>query len=137
VQRELLARAQEEFAKLGFLYQVDSETDTVQLIGYPLMYQGRDKMFESGGLFENLLAQLEETGEMKLDLDHLIATLSCHSAVRAGDPLTAPEMVVVIERWLACELPWTCPHGRPIAHTISKNELNHFFHRPSLPVSAI
>jgi len=63
--------------------------------------------------------------------------LACHSAVRAGDTLTNPEMEEVIRRWLACKLPWTCPHGRPIAHTISKGELNHFFHRPSLPVSAI
>ena len=36
----------------------------------------------------------------------------------------------------ACRLPWTCPHGRPIAHTIRTEELNHFFHRPSLPVNA-
>jgi DNA mismatch repair protein MutL len=94
-------------------------------------------MFESGGLFEDLLAQLEEKGEMQLDLDHMIATLSCHSAVRAGDNLSAYEMHQVIERWLACQLPWTCPHGRPIAHTISKNELNQFFHRPSLPVNIL
>jgi DNA mismatch repair protein MutL len=135
VQRELLLRHQADFARLGFLFEV--EETAVQLKGYPLVFAGRDKMFESGGLFENLLAQLEETGEMKLDLEHMIATLSCHSAVRAGDDLLPDEMNQVIERWLACQLPWTCPHGRPIAHTISKNELNHFFHRPSLPVNAL
>lgn len=135
VQRDLLNRYQDEFARLGFLYSV--EEDAVQLTGYPLVYAGRDGMFQAGGLFENLLAQLEETGEMKLDLDHLIATLACHSAVRAGDSLTLSEMEVVIDRWLACQLPWTCPHGRPIAHTISTQELNQFFHRPSLPVNAI
>jgi DNA mismatch repair protein MutL len=136
MQRDLLERYQDAFAQLGFLYTVDKNTGLVELTGYPLVYEGRDKMFESGGLFENLLAQLEETGEMKLDLDHMLATLACHSAVRAGDPLTVSEMHEVIERWLACRLPWTCPHGRPIAHTISKHELNHFFHRPSLPVNA-
>lgn len=137
VQQDLLQRHQDAFAKLGFLYQLPAdEHGLVELTGYPLIYTGRDKMFESGGLFENLLAQLEETGDMKLDLDLMIATLACHSAVRAGDTLTVPEMNQVIERWLACKLPWTCPHGRPIAHTISKHELNHFFHRPSLPVSA-
>jgi DNA mismatch repair protein MutL len=136
-QRALLQKHQSDFAKLGFLYTlVDDAADTVQLEGYPLIYEGRDRMFGSGGLFENLLAQLEETGEMKLDLDPLIATLSCHSAVRAGDPLTAHEMHTVITRWLACELPWTCPHGRPIAHTIPTTELNRFFHRTSLPTNA-
>ncbi|WP_373532179.1 DNA mismatch repair endonuclease MutL [Vampirovibrio sp.] len=138
VQRDLLQRYQPEFARLGFLYSLPDEVaQSVQLTGYPLVYAGRDGMFQAGGLFENLLAQLEETGEMKLDLDHLIATLACHSAVRAGDALNHFEMEQVIDRWLACQLPWTCPHGRPIAHTISTSELNHFFHRPSLPVNAI
>lgn len=143
VQRDLLVQHQGAFAKLGFLYDLSPESPqqgtgglSVQLTGYPLVYAGRDGMFEAGGLFENLLAQLEETGHMALDLDHLIATLACHSAVRAGDSLTHAEMEVVIERWLACRLPWTCPHGRPIAHTISAAELNQFFHRPSLPVNA-
>ncbi len=143
VQRDLLAQYQGAFAKLGFLYDLNPELPenssgglSVQLTGYPLVYAGRDGMFEAGGLFENLLAQLEETGHMKLDLEHLIATLSCHSAVRAGDSLTHYEMEQVIDRWLACRLPWTCPHGRPIAHTISTTELNQFFHRPSLPVNA-
>ncbi|HEY9744752.1 MAG TPA: DNA mismatch repair endonuclease MutL, partial [Oculatellaceae cyanobacterium] len=135
VQRELLRRHQDDFTKLGFLFELAE--DEARLTAYPLVFTGRDKMFESGGLFEDLLAQLEDTGDMRLDLDHLIATLSCHSAVRAGDSLLPHEMKEVIERWLACQLPWTCPHGRPIAHTISKNELNQFFHRPSLPVNAI
>jgi DNA mismatch repair protein MutL len=137
LQRELLQRHQDDFARLGFLYTVAETEPLVHLTGYPLVYAGRDGMFESGGLFENLLAQLEETGEMKLDLDLLIATLSCHSAVRAGDALGHAEMQAVIQGWLACELPWTCPHGRPIAHTISTADLNRFFHRPSLPVNAI
>lgn len=140
VQRDLLARHQADFARLGFLYALDESVAdgrlTVRLEGYPLVYDGRDGMFGSGGLFENLLTQLEETGEMKLDLDPLVATLACHSAVRAGDPLTPEEMHTVISRWLACRLPWTCPHGRPIAHTISTADLNRFFHRGSLPMNA-
>lgn len=135
-QRDLLQRHQADFAKLGFLYDMHSDASAIRLEGYPLIYDGRDGMFGSGGLFENLLAQLEETGDMKLDLDPLIATLACHSAVRAGDPLTHNEMHLVITQWLACRLPWTCPHGRPIAHTISTTELNRFFHRGSLPTNA-
>ena len=135
-QRELLDRHRDDFARLGFHYELP-DADSVQLTGLPLIYAGRDGMDKPGGLFDQLLTGLEETGEMKLDLDHMIATLSCHSAVRAGDTLTEYEMREVIRQWLGCRLPWTCPHGRPIAHTISKSELNHFFHRPSLPVNAV
>ncbi len=136
VQKDLLTQEQASFARLGFLYTLDPDAAVVHLTGYPLVYEGRDGVFKGGGLFENLLHQLEETGDMKLDLDLLIATLSCHTAVRAGDPLLTHEMTTIIQRWLECKLPWTCPHGRPIAHTISKSEMNHFFLRPSLPVNA-
>ncbi|MEM0950553.1 MAG: DNA mismatch repair endonuclease MutL [Cyanobacteria bacterium P01_H01_bin.74] len=133
-QQDLLTQYQPQFAKLGFLYTI--EKSRVSLCGVPLVFVGRDKMFTHGGLFENLIAQLEETGSMALDTDLLIATLACHAAVRAGDLLSQEAMTQVITGWLDSVLPWTCPHGRPIAHTISVRELNHFFDRPSLPVNA-
>jgi DNA mismatch repair protein MutL len=135
VQYELLERTHNDFEKLGFTYTLENTTSrSVTLNGFPIVYAGRDGMGEPVKAFEHLLNQLEETGQMALDIDHLLATMACHSAVRAGDLLNQGEMEEVIKRWLACELPWTCPHGRPIAHTISKNDLNKFFHRGSLPV---
>jgi DNA mismatch repair protein MutL len=132
LQVDLLVENQAAFSQLGFAYQLDAEARTVTLEAVPIIYQDR----QPRDLFGSLLAQLEETGRMKLELDDMIATLACHSAVRAGDVLTQVEMTQVIDRWLACRLPWTCPHGRPIAHTIPTEELHHFFHRQSLPVNA-
>ncbi len=132
-QHELLTSSRSHFEQLGFEFEL-SDND-VTLKGMPLIYDGR--VDEPRQMFEDMLAQLEETGEMRPDIDLLIATLACHTAVRAGDVLTHPEMVRVVEGWLTCRLPWTCPHGRPIAHTIPKDDLNHFFHRPSLPVNSL
>jgi len=134
VQYDLLEKQKIDFEKLGFTYVLEADSRAILLTGFPVVYTGRDGLSEPLKMFEQLLNQLEETGQMNLDLDHLLATLACHSAVRAGDTLNQFEMEEVIKRWLACELPWTCPHGRPIAHTISKNDLNKFFHRGSLPV---
>jgi len=134
VQYDLLEKQKADFEKLGFTYILEAESRALLLTGFPIVYTGRDGLSEPIKMFEQLLNQLEETGHMNLDLDHLLATLACHSAVRAGDTLSQFEMEEVVKRWLACELPWTCPHGRPIAHTISKNDLNKFFHRGSLPV---
>jgi DNA mismatch repair protein MutL len=134
VQYDLLEKQKADFEKLGFTYLLQADSRAILLTGFPIVYTGRDGLSEPIKMFEQLLNQLEETGQMNLDLDHLLATLACHSAVRAGDTLNQFEMEEVIKRWLACELPWTCPHGRPIAHTISKNDLNKFFHRTSLPV---
>jgi DNA mismatch repair protein MutL len=118
---------------LGFDFVLDSKASTVILQAVPILYQDR----QPEDLFESLLKQLEETGQMALELDHLISTLACHTAVRAGDVLSQHDMSLVISQWLSCKLPWTCPHGRPIAHTIQTSQLNGFFERPSLPVNAI
>ncbi len=134
-QLELLKTSTAQFEQLGFEFELSETNMSVTLTGMPLIYDGR--VDEPRTMFEDMLAQLEETGEMRPDIDLLIATLACHTAVRAGDVLTHSEMVRVVEGWLKCRLPWTCPHGRPIAHTIPKDDLNHFFHRPSLPVNSL
>jgi DNA mismatch repair protein MutL len=132
-QLDLLEQAKPLFQQLGFEYAIDSKALTVILQAVPILYQDR----QPDGLFESLLKQLEETGQMALEMDHLISTLACHTAVRAGDTLSQLDMALVVNQWLSCKLPWTCPHGRPIAHTIQTNQLNSFFERPSLPVNAI
>ncbi len=130
VQAELLESNRDAFTKMGFTYHMKDSSATLTAV--PLIYAEKE---HPDRLFENLVCQLEETGEMKLDLDLMIATMACHSAVRAGDILNQQTMESIIEQWLACQLPWTCPHGRPIAHTIKTDDLNKFFHRPSLPVN--
>ncbi|MGE0200057.1 MAG: DNA mismatch repair endonuclease MutL [Candidatus Melainabacteria bacterium] len=134
-QLSLLGLSEEAFGRLGFAYTLDIPQSVARVTGIPLVYAHRTD--DPRALFEHLLAQLEDTGEMALDLDHLIATLACHSAVRAGDVLSHTDMQRVVAGWLRARLPWTCPHGRPIAHTIRAEELNKFFDRPSLPVNAL
>jgi DNA mismatch repair protein MutL len=68
--------------------------------------------------------------------DH-VATMACHRAVRAGDTLTMDMMQMIVADWLSSKLPWSCPHGRPIAHTLTMREVNQFFERPSLPANAL
>jgi DNA mismatch repair protein MutL len=138
-QADLLTQQVEHFSSLGFEYQLiqpqqENQSPQVILKALPIIYTGR----QPKELFEQLLMALEEPGSdnLQLDLSHLIATLACHSAVRAGDTLLHFEMEKVIEQWLASTLPWTCPHGRPIAHTIETQVLHQFFDRHSLPVNA-
>jgi DNA mismatch repair protein MutL len=83
-----------------------------------------------------MIEQLTHQPEAGLDTEHLYATLACHMAIRAGDVLTPFQQERVVEDWLTCTLPWSCPHGRPIAHTIDAQSLNNFFDRPSLPVNS-
>ena len=130
-QRDLLVSHQHDFETIGFRFELNA--DQVTLTTIPLIYIHKH---DPVALFEDCIAQLEEKGSMALDMDLMIATMACHTAVRAGDPLEHQHMVDIIDQWLMCKLPWTCPHGRPIAHTIDTDSLNQFFHRPSLPRNA-
>ena len=54
--------------------------------------------------FEGLLRERE---------DVLAASLACHSAIRAGQSMTEPEMRALLEQLETTDNPHTCPHGRP------------------------
>lgn len=129
---ELLEQHRPLFEQLGFAFTL-TDSPTIELTALPAVYL--DKHDATDWLRDGL-QQLAHSESAELNLDDLLATMSCHRAIRAGDPLTHNEMTTIIERWLACTLPWTCPHGRPIAHTIETGELNKLFDRPSLPANA-
>lgn len=61
--------------------------------------------------------------------DRLAATLACHAAVRAGDPLTPEEMSVLLARLEQTDVNRYCPHGRPIVVHLPVTQLEKDFHR--------
>jgi DNA mismatch repair protein MutL len=122
--------------RMGFACERNQADTLWVLCSVPQLYPNR-KTISPVQQLEAVLEQLALTGEAELDTELLFATLACHTAVRAGDVLSQFQMERLVVDWLACSLPWSCPHGRPIAHTIEAEELNNFFDRPSLPVSSV
>ena len=61
--------------------------------------------------------------------DALLATLACHTSVRAGQPLALVEQQALIDQLSSCEGPRTCPHGRPTVIVITRNQLERQFGR--------
>jgi DNA mismatch repair protein MutL len=61
--------------------------------------------------------------------DQLSAALACRTAWRAGDPLAAPQIAMLVEAMAQQRLPYTCPHGRPTFLTLSLAELERRFLR--------
>jgi len=57
------------------------------------------------------------------------ASLACHAAVRAGQALSFDEMRDLLRQLEECDLPQTCPHGRPTSIHISGDELARRFGR--------
>jgi DNA mismatch repair protein MutL len=61
--------------------------------------------------------------------DAMLATLACHTSVRAGQTLTMIEQQALIDQLGGCEGPRTCPHGRPTLIVLTKHQLEQQFGR--------
>jgi DNA mismatch repair protein MutL len=59
----------------------------------------------------------------------LLASYACHAAVRAGEPLTVPEMQNLVDQLFATDTPLSCPHGRPTLIQFTLEELEKRFGR--------
>lgn len=57
------------------------------------------------------------------------ALVACHTAVRAGDPLSLADMQRILDDLALCEAPATCPHGRPTVRGWSWAEVARLFAR--------
>ena len=58
-----------------------------------------------------------------------IIRMSCRSAVKANDRLTALECEKLIESLLALDNPFTCPHGRPTIVALTQTDIEKMFKR--------
>jgi DNA mismatch repair protein MutL len=79
-------------------------------------------------LLDDLLSCLA-AGDSPAREEAALASLACHSAVRAGEPPNMREAVALIKRLAACREPFTCPHGRPTVVCFSRAELARRFGR--------
>ncbi len=82
--------------------------------------------------FRDIVDELRQTGEQvharRLSEDK-IATTVCRHAVKAHDPLKGEELRALLQHLHQCDLPYTCPHGRPTLIQISYYELEKKFGR--------
>ena len=61
--------------------------------------------------------------------DNLAKSFACRSAVKAGDPLSEPEMRSLLAQLFSSTMPYVCPHGRPVALRVPLDELDRRFGR--------
>ncbi len=111
--------------KIGFrMKEFGASTVLVEAIP-PEMGWGNEKRV----LREIIDSFLENKKKYSSWQESLAASYACHGAVKAGDPLTIPEMQALVNRLFATEHPYYCPHGRPIIIQLSLEELDKRFER--------
>ena len=62
-------------------------------------------------------------------LKHIAATMACHAAVKANDPLPLEKMRFILDELHATAYSTVCPHGRPVMLRITRREIEKSFQR--------
>jgi len=122
----LIRSHQKTFEDLGWGLEEFGETSFI-VREVPALLVGKD--------YPTIILELSETiaGNREADfrqmMSGLIASMACRAAVKAGDRLTLREISAMVEELGRTELPFTCPHGRPVALEIDRNSLRAGFGR--------
>ncbi len=75
------------------------------------------------------LSELGVTGKTDQPIRTLIASMACHGAIRAHQPMSLPEIGALLRQYFERKTPVTCPHGRPIVQTYPLSDLEKLFRR--------
>ncbi len=114
-----------QFSSLGF--DIEPVGDTTMLVNaIPASIHQNN----AGNVIKDMLSELVENEKNNSGLDLAkIAKASCIAAVKAHDQLTFEEARSLLKQMAQCELPFSCPHGRPTIINITYSELEKRFGR--------
>jgi DNA mismatch repair protein MutL len=102
--------------------------DTLLVAGYPAMLANISPAEVLRGLVDRLLAGGRLPDQRDL-LDELLHTIACKAAIKAGDRLAPEEIEALLARRHVIDDPHHCPHGRPAAVILSREDLDRQFKR--------
>lgn len=115
------------FEQLGFVVErIAKETIAIREVPQWLAAGPIDQ------LIRDIIADILEHGESSRaqeNMNRLLGTLACHSAVRAKRNLTIPEMNALLREMEKTDHSGQCNHGRPTTVQLSLDELDKLFLR--------
>lgn len=126
-QRALIEPHVEELGRLGLTIEPFG-LDSFLLRSVPAALGTADGLALVQGLLEDM-DEWRNYASMASKMHPVIATLACHSAVRAGRHMALSEISGLIEDWAAEGMMMTCPHGRRVALRLPGEELDRIFGR--------
>lgn len=125
----LLAAGREELERVGITFE-EFGGGTFLLREYPSLLAESQSRYGFQELAERI-AELLSRGEKVRDalFNRLLSEMACAAAIKAGDRLSLEEQQALVDRLMTLQNPYTCPHGRRIIFSISKEELARRFQR--------
>ncbi len=122
---ELWEQNKESFSRLGFEAE-EFGTESLLLRTVPADVDAA----AAAPLFEELLEKLREGRSLSLkDIrERLAETIACRAAIKSGSKSEPEELQTLAQKVLDGEIKY-CPHGRPVAVVLTKQELDKRFSR--------
>jgi len=122
----IMERAMPAFRSIGFhIEPFGVRSFAIQAV--PAVIKDRDVRTVVGDVLADLVSG---DGAAKPDLlDEVVKLAACRAAIKAGDTLSREEMVSLHGQLMGCDLPFTCPHGRPTMFDMNANDLEKRFRR--------
>ena len=88
--------------------------------------------WDGGDIFIEIIKQLEDEFTETEDFrDSISKSVACKAAIKAGKKMSKKEMLALINDLFACEVPYFCPHGRPLIIKMTLHEFEKKFKRTS------
>jgi DNA mismatch repair protein MutL len=123
---EIVKSVEKGLKALGFDLEIQSKRK-IKLKGIP----SDVKLGHEDKILQEIIDEYKEN-DVKLNLDkrdNLAKSYACKHAIKAGDKLSADEMLNLIDKLFFTQMPYVCPHGRPTMIKISMDELDKKFAR--------
>jgi DNA mismatch repair protein MutL len=125
-QAATLEASEAELTAMGIVVERFGD-NAYRVTALPSSYEQR--RFDLAGILDDLASESGSAEPAEAHRRRLLATIACHSVVRAHEALGVQEQVTLYERLRTCRDPQTCPHGRPTMLRLDAAELSKAFKR--------
>jgi DNA mismatch repair protein MutL len=126
-QRQALSLHQDDLEKFGFEV-VEFGGDSLRIAAVPAILKFEEAAAAVRALAEDLEG-LDRGARVEEALRRMAATMACHAAVKANDPLTFEKMQYLLTELRRTSYSTVCPHGRPVVLRIARREIERNFDR--------
>ncbi len=121
----ILNEIQDELKRLGYNYEING--DNIEIFSIPL-----DDAYNFNSIsIKEILDQYSAEQKIRFTdkRDYLAASIACKAAIKTGKSMSKEETLHLINDLLKCDMPYCCPHGRPIIIEMSLYRLDKLFGR--------
>jgi DNA mismatch repair protein MutL len=125
--RQALVSRTADLERLGFEIE-EFGGDAVRVSAFPALLRREECPTALRALAEDL-ESAGTTATVDEAIKKIAATMACHAAVKANDPLTPEKMAHILDELRRTSYSTICPHGRPVMLRLTRREVEKNFQR--------